>query len=92
MTEVLDVRDVAARLGYLDTAAAADRIGVTEATLRQYRSREAKHPTRPPFPYPDALLAGHPAWLSSTVDAWMASRPGKGKGGGRPKKQDAAGQ
>ncbi len=85
VTEILDVRTVAARLGYLDTTAAAERIGVTVESLRQYRSREPKHASRAAFPEPDAMLAGHPAWLPATIDAWLASRPGKGAGGGIPK-------
>ena len=61
----------------LDIAAVAARIGATPATVRSYR-------TRGYLPAPDVILGQSPGWLPETVEAWIAGRPGKGAGAGRP--------
>lgn len=61
----------------LDLAAIAQRIGVSYASIRRYRSQDAT------FPQPDAMLGQSPGWHANTIDAWQAQRPGRGAGGGR---------
>lgn len=57
---------------YLSRAEFAERIGVQSATLGRYK-----------LPEPDAMVGSARGWLPETVDAWNASRPGKGAGAGR---------
>lgn len=38
------------------------------------------------LPEPDARVGGSPVWFRSTFEAWRAARPGRGAGGGRPRK------
>lgn len=81
---------------YVDLAAAAERTGIQYRTLRNYHHR-AEHHRRlaeqnndPSFirpgdlPKPDEIFGRSPVWKPETIDAWLASRPGQGKGGGRP--------
>ena len=63
---------------YLDMHAAAAHLGVAYATIRRYRATGA-------FPDADVVVGQSPGWLAETIDAWQASRPGRGTGGGRPK-------
>ncbi|MFE2600137.1 hypothetical protein ACFXCZ_27220 [Streptomyces sp. NPDC059396] len=69
----------------IDTAAVAGRIGVTPATVRLYLKRTRRRiaadlPLRPQdFPLPDVQVQRSPAWLPSTIDAWMTRRPGRGR-------------
>lgn len=81
---------------YLDLAAAAERTGIRYRTLRNYHHRAEHHrrlaelendPSyiRPgDLPKPDNIFGRSPVWMPATIDAWLASRPGQGKGGGRP--------
>ena len=64
----------------LDLHGVAERLGLGYATVRRYRSQDAT------FPEPDATLGQSPGWLPETIDAWQAARPGRGAGGGRPRK------
>ena len=64
---------------YLDMMAAADRLGVSYATVRRYRATGG-------FPPADVVVGQSPGWLPGTLDAWQAGRPGRGVGGGRPRK------
>ncbi len=52
------------------------RTGIPVTTLYGYRSR----PTRAnPFPQPDGWFNKRtPWWWSTTIDVWMAARPGAG--------------
>jgi hypothetical protein len=61
----------------LPSKLAAERAGVAPATWRAYVSRDQA-------PKPDGFFAGprSPWWWASTVDAYLASRPGQGHGGG----------
>ena len=52
---------------YLSTSEFAARIGVKPDTLNRYK-----------LPEPDAMIGRTRGWLPETVDAWNASRPGKG--------------
>ena len=65
---------------YLSASDFAKRIDITQQTLTTY-FKDGR------LPEPDvAIGSGHGiryGWLPETVDAWQASRPGKG---GRPRK------
>lgn len=54
----------------LDYAAISERSGIARATLRAYHSRGL-------LPEPDVMLAHLPRWRTSTIEAWLATRPGK---------------
>ncbi|MFJ2752687.1 hypothetical protein [Streptomyces sp. NPDC087297] len=63
----------------------AERIGVKHAeTVRVYLKRTRKRisdglPVRPQdFPLPDEMIRRSPAWRTSTIERWVASRPGRG--------------
>ena len=45
----------------------AQRSGVSEGTLRNYRRRGY-------MPEPDVMLADRPRWRSSTIQVWMHRR------------------
>lgn len=64
----------------LDSAEAAEHLGVSVATLYRYRS------TDPSFPAPVVTLRQSDGWWAPDLDAWQAQRPGQGVGGGRPRK------
>ncbi|OZG51761.1 hypothetical protein PSRA_0841 [Pseudoscardovia radai] len=57
----------------------AERIGVRTGALGNYR-----------LPEPDAYIGRTRGWRPETIDAWNASRPGRGVGGGRPRKNPRA--
>lgn len=60
---------------YLSVAEVAERIGVKNASAAGYR-----------LPEPDALVGRTRGWLPETIDEWNRNRPGRGIGGGRPRK------
>ena len=60
---------------YLSMTEVAERLGITKGALARYR-----------LPDPDALIGRTRGWLPETIDAWNAARPGRGVGGGRPRK------
>ena len=64
----------------LDMAGVAEHLGRTYATVRALRRDD------PSFPAADVTLGQSAGWWPSTIDAWQASRPGRGAGGGRPRK------
>jgi len=64
---------------YLSLADIAERLGLQASTVRMYRSEGR-------LPEPDAMTGPTPGWLPETIDEWHASRPGRGVGGGRPRK------
>lgn len=61
---------------YLSFTQLAERIGVKTGALGHYR-----------LPDPDAPIGRTRGWLPETIDAWNAARPGRGVGGGRPRKR-----
>lgn len=81
---------------YLDLAAAARHTGIRYRTLRNYHHRAERHRRqaeqyndtsyiRPgDLPKPDEVFGRSPVWFPETIDGWLMSRPGQGKGGGRP--------
>ncbi|QAY32575.1 hypothetical protein ESN35_03370 [Bifidobacterium pullorum subsp. gallinarum] len=62
---------------YLSLTEVARRLGITTGALAGYR-----------LPEPDALIGRTRGWLPETIDEWNAARPGRGVGGGRPRKHD----
>lgn len=59
---------------YLGIAEVAERMGVTAATVRSYRSRGQ-------LPEPDVKLGQSPGWQPSTIEAWLRSRRLGGRSG-----------
>ena len=64
----------------LDMAGVAAYMGKRYATVQGWRRDD------PSFPVPDVMLGQSAGWWPSTIDAWQATRPGRGAGGGRPRK------
>lgn len=67
---------------YLSLADIAERAGVEANTMRTYRSQGR-------LPEPDAMTGPTPGWLPETIEQWLTNRPGRGVGGGRPRKTPA---
>ncbi|WP_026645580.1 helix-turn-helix transcriptional regulator [Bifidobacterium sp. AGR2158] len=60
---------------YLGVKQVAERLGITPGGLLNLK-----------LPKPDAYIGRTCGWKAETVDAWNAARPGRGVGGGRPRK------
>lgn len=74
---------------YLDMAGVGAWFGVPGTTVSQwrYRYRETH-----PIPEPDVIVGRIPGWDPSREQEWRqweAGRPGRGAGGGRPRKNKA---
>jgi len=68
---------------YNSAADIAALFGVLPGTVETWRARY------PDFPQPDAYVGRYAGWLPGRepeLKAWEASRPGRGAGGGRPRK------
>ncbi|MDG9703797.1 AlpA family transcriptional regulator [Streptomyces sp. DH37] len=81
---------------YLDLHAVAELTGLTYPTVRGYHNKAAirrRDGTSRPgdFPPPDDVFSRVPLWLPDTIETWMANRPGRGTGGGRPRKNPNSG-
>lgn len=61
---------------YLSVKEVGERIGVRNAGAKGYA-----------LPEPDAWIGSTRGWLPETIDRWNAARPGRGVGGGRPRKR-----
>lgn len=61
---------------YLSITEAARRLGITAGALAGYK-----------LPEPDVMVGRSRGWSKETLDAWNAARPGRGVGGGRPRKK-----
>lgn len=61
---------------YLTVAQVAEIVKVKPATIRAYLAHRL--PRANPFPEPDYHFAGRAGWLRTTVDEWLARRPGRG--------------
>ena len=61
---------------YLGIKQVSERLGVANAASYD-------------LPEPDALIGRTRGWLPDTIDQWNAQRPGRGVGGGRPRKHPA---
>lgn len=65
---------------YLSYSEVAERLGITTGGLGRAR-----------LPEPDALIGKTRGWTEETIDTWAKNRPGRGVGGGRPRK-DVSGE
>lgn len=79
---------------YLTLADLAELLGVKSETISFYRahSKPGRRYANHPFPAEDRLYGRTPVWAPGRVDevkAWDAGRPGRGAGGGRPRKADS---
>ena len=63
-----------------------DMAGVSAWMGRRYATVQGWRRDDPSFPVPDVMLGQSAGWWPSTIDAWQATRPGRGAGGGRPRK------
>lgn len=61
---------------YLSMTEVAERLGITKGALARYR-----------LPEPDVVVGKSRGWREDTIDQWNAQRPGRGVGGGRPRKR-----
>ena len=60
---------------FLSYKEVAERLGVTTGALASAN-----------LPEPDAYVGTTRGWRAETINAWIPTRPGKGAGGGRPRK------
>lgn len=60
---------------YLGTAAVADHVGLSVATIRSYILKGIMPEADVIITTPSGPLRG---WAPETIDAWQASRPGQG--------------
>lgn len=60
---------------YLGTAAVAERTGLAVATVRSYILKNLMPEADAIITTPSGPLRG---WAPETIDAWLASRPGRG--------------
>lgn len=79
-------------MNLLDLRAVAERCDLAYPTVRGYHNlatarRRDNAPHAGDFPPPDDRFGQSPVWLPETVDGWLTARPGRGAGGGRPRKQ-----
>ena len=76
---------------YLGVKQVAERLGITSGGLL---NPKLPQPDRIrllnlKLPEPDATIGRTRGWLPETIDEWNAQRPGRGVGGGRPRKNKA---
>jgi predicted DNA-binding transcriptional regulator AlpA len=76
----------------LDLRGIAETLGLAHRTVRNYhqaaeRRRRQGAPRPGDFPPPDQVFGRTPVWKASTVRSWKQRRPGRGAGGGRPRKE-----
>jgi hypothetical protein len=55
----------------------ADRLGTSTQNISQPGAK---------LPKPDAWIGGTRGWKPETIEVWIPTRPGRGVGGGRPRK------
>ncbi|KAB8289324.1 hypothetical protein DSM100688_0404 [Bifidobacterium ramosum] len=60
---------------YLGVKQVAEHLGITQGALLTLK-----------LPEPDAMIGRTRGWSAKTIDQWNAQRPGRGVGGGRPRK------
>lgn len=60
---------------YLGVKQVAERLCITPGGLLNLK-----------LPKPDVRIGRTRGWLPETIDEWNARRPGRGVGGGRPRK------
>lgn len=74
---------------YLTLADIAHEINVGIDSMRTYHQRASRNrranTSRPgDLPAPDETFGRSPVWNEETINEWIANRPGRGAGGGRP--------
>lgn len=62
----------------MDIGAVATALGCTQASARTIIGRSAR--SNHPFPSPCVVLGNSPGWAPEDVEAWIAARPGAGRG------------
>lgn len=62
---------------YLGVTEVAQRLGIVKSAVSAYK-----------LPEPDVMIGRTRGWIPETIDEWNASRPGRGVGGGRPRKKE----
>ncbi|RYQ36073.1 helix-turn-helix transcriptional regulator [Bifidobacterium pseudolongum] len=60
---------------YLGVTQVAERLGISKAAISAYK-----------LPEPDVMIGRTRGWKAETIDTWNSARPGRGVGGGRPRK------
>ena len=78
----------------VDLATIAEMLGVTVGSARTYNqrarvNRRNRTPKPGDLPAADTYLGGSPCWRRQTIEHWIATRPGRGAGGGRPRSASA---
>lgn len=63
---------------YLSLTEVAALLGITKGALARYK-----------LPEPDVTVGSARGWDRRTIEEWNRNRPGRGVGGGRPRKTDA---
>lgn len=79
-------------LRYLSRADVGRLFGVSGDAVRKWQQRYASGEKYRPFPAPDLEVAGRPLWSprrEPELWAWYRDKPGRGAGGGRPRKTAA---
>lgn len=61
---------------YLSVTDVAKKLGIATSAVSVYK-----------LPEPDVMIGRTRGWLPETIDQWNAQRPGRGVGGGRPRKK-----
>lgn len=61
---------------YLSLTEVAEHLGITKGALARYK-----------LPQADVTVGKARGWRPETIDEWNARRPGRGVGGGRPRKR-----
>lgn len=65
----------------LSTDRVAELASVSPRTISSYAARGQM-----PKPSPCPCCGHSPTWTEKDITAWLANRPGRGAGGGRPRK------
>lgn len=80
---------------HLSIADVADRYGLTPGTVRTYNGKAAQRrraglAKAHDFPAPVRRVGNSPLFAAPDVEQWFKRRPGRGVGGGRPRKPQPA--
>ena len=82
------------REGYCTLQDVADLLDVEYNSARTYHGRAEINRRRGEvkpwdLPPPDEYFGRSPVWYPETIHAFLANRPGRGTGGGRPQRDEA---
>lgn len=64
--------------GYLTSDQLADKLGIKRGSVHRYR-------TRGDIPQPDEYVGRTPLWKETSIETWLAERPGQGWRKGKTK-------